>query len=65
MTFANGLRARIDVEKELWGPAFEPLRDPAVFAQGCFDSEGRTVVWPNGADFSPEFLEEAALTASP
>jgi hypothetical protein len=64
VTFANGLHARVDVEKHLWGKVFEPLRDPKLFAQGRFDPEGRTIVWPTGADLSPEFLTESALAAT-
>jgi len=33
-----------------------PLRDPGAFAEGRFDDEIGTVVWPNGADLAPEFL---------
>lgn len=33
-----------------------PLRDPIFFAQATVDSVVVTVVWPNEADFSPEFL---------
>lgn len=64
VTLADGRCARVDVEQELYGPAFEPLRDPSLFAQGKFDPEAGTVVWPSGADFSPEYLIEAALAAS-
>jgi hypothetical protein len=35
---------------------FEPLRDPEVFKRFRVDPEFRTLVWPNGADFAPEFL---------
>lgn len=38
---------------------FEPLRDPAYFKNFMIDPEGRTLVWPNGADFAPEFLHDA------
>ena len=62
--FADGRSATIDVESQLWGAAFEPLREPEFFAQGRFDPVGRTIVWPNGADFSPEFLAELALADS-
>lgn len=64
VTFANGCRSCIDIESELWGQMFEPLRDPKAFMEARFDSEIGTVVWPNGADLSPEFLVEAALAAS-
>jgi hypothetical protein len=56
VTFENGVQLRIDMESELWGEVFEPLRDPALFAQAAIDPETGTVCWPTGADLSPEFL---------
>jgi hypothetical protein len=46
----------INLEPHLWGPVFEPLKDPALFAQVRVDEEAQTIVWPNGADFAPAFL---------
>ena len=40
---------------ELDGEVFEPLRDPDYFARFTVDE---TLVWPNGADFAPEFLHQ-------
>jgi hypothetical protein len=37
---------------------FEPLKNLAVFRQFAVHSEFRTLCWPNGADFAPEFLYE-------
>jgi len=56
LSFADGVRRRIDVESVLFGEMFEPLRDPARFAEATVDDVLGTVVWPNGADLSPEFL---------
>jgi hypothetical protein len=67
LRFADGLTGEIDVERELWGPAFEPLRDVVEFAKLRFEPDLGTIVWPNGADFAPEFLHDelkAALAAS-
>lgn len=64
VTFDGGRCARINVEQELYGQAFEPLRDPVLFVQGAFDPEAGTIVWPTGADFSPEFLIEAARASA-
>jgi len=41
---------------ELWGSVFESLKDEAACAAIRFDPELRTIVWPNDADFAPEFL---------
>ena len=54
--FSDGTEGEVDLSAELWGPVFEPLADPAVFAQVAVNPELRTIAWPNGADFAPEFL---------
>ena len=54
VTFDDGLVRDVDLSDELWGPLFEPLRDPAYFAQVVVDHG--TVVWPNGADLDPLVL---------
>ena len=56
--FSDGKRVRVDLEDVLWGRMFEPLRDPARFAQVTVDRELGTIVWQNGADLAPEFLYE-------
>jgi hypothetical protein len=61
LTFDNGAVHRLNLRRELVGPIFEPLRDPAYFAQVRVD--GGTVAWPNGADFAPDFLYEMAADA--
>jgi hypothetical protein len=56
LTFDNGVHKRVNLRRELYGPVFEPLRDPAYFAQAYLDPDSRTVTWPNKADFAPDFL---------
>jgi hypothetical protein len=56
LTFDNGIRKRVNLRRELFGPIFEPLRDPAYFAKATLDPDSRTVTWPNSADFAPDFL---------
>ena len=56
VTFTDGTRREVDIEAELWGEVFEPLRDPDYFALVAVDPDLGTVVWPNGADLAPEFL---------
>ena len=57
--FHDGSAGTVDLSSELWGPMFEPLRDKNLFDQATLQPELHTVTWPNGADFSPEFLYEA------
>ena len=56
LTFDNGIRKRVNLRRELYGVIFEPLRDPSYFAQAYLDPDSRTVAWPNGADFAPDYL---------
>ena len=60
LAWADGARWSVDIEPYLWGPALEPLRDPAVFATVAVDGDAGTIVWPGtGADISPEELRRA------
>lgn len=54
--FSDGTTRDVDLEPELWGPIFEPLRDLAVFRQVTVDRELGTIVWPSGADMDPDVL---------
>ena len=56
LTFNDGEVRDIDLEEELWGPMFEPLRDQTLFRQVRIDEELGTIVWPNGADMDPAVL---------
>ena len=41
-----------------FGPVFEPLKDPSYFGRLAVNPDLDTIVWPNGADFAPEFLHQ-------
>ena len=56
LRFTDGTEGEVDLAPHLNGAIFEALRDPAVFAAVRLDPEIRTVAWPNGADFAPEYL---------
>ncbi len=56
VTFADDLQREVDIEPVLFGEMFEPLRDSSLFSKVDVDLVLGTVVWPNGADLSPEFL---------
>ncbi len=56
VTFRDGTTRQIDMESELWGEVFEPLRDVELFAQVAVDPLFGTISWPTGADLAPEFV---------
>ena len=58
LRFQDGSSGEIDLAPALRGPVFEPLRDPEVFSRFTIHPEFHTLVWPNGADFAPEFLRD-------
>lgn len=58
LKFRDGTEGEIDLGPELKGPVFELLRDPEQFKRFRVDPEFHTLVWPNGADFAPEFLHD-------
>lgn len=58
LQFDDGASGEVDLSGELDGEIFEPLRDLTYFASFSVDPVSRTITWPNGADFAPEFLRE-------
>ena len=55
--FDDGTEGVISLRDRLFGPVFEPLRDPAVFRQVFVDEFG-AIAWPNGADLAPDAMYE-------
>lgn len=65
VAFDDGLIGDISMADRLFGPVFEPLKDPAFFAQAELDSFG-AICWPNGADIAPDALyHKIAQQAAP
>ena len=58
--YEDGVAAVLDLEPELWGETFAPLRDVVEFRRFQVDPLFHTLVWPGGADLAPEFLYEKA-----
>ncbi|HPA46303.1 MAG TPA: DUF2442 domain-containing protein [bacterium] len=58
LRFTDGMEGDVDLQHELYGELFEPLKDRALFRQFSVHPEFHTLVWPNGADIAPEFLYE-------
>jgi hypothetical protein len=64
LRFSDGAEGEVDLAKELHGPVFEPLKNIEVFRQFVVHPELKTLVWPNGADFAPEFLRSSLRVAA-
>lgn len=45
LKFADGVEGEVDLEGELWGDVFEPLKNKIRFAEFVLDGELDTVVW--------------------
>ncbi len=58
--FDDGACGEIELESALWGPMFEPLRDPEFFARVAVDEYGAPC-WPNGLDLAPDALYRQCL----
>jgi hypothetical protein len=64
LRFADGTEGEVDLASELHGEVFEPLQSEEYFRNFKLDPDLRTLVWPNGADFAPEFLRSALRVAA-
>ncbi len=58
LRFNNGVEGEVDLEKELEGEVFGPLKDIEHFKKFSVDPDIETITWDNGADIAPEFLYE-------
>jgi hypothetical protein len=56
--FEDKISKVVDLQPYLDGPVFEPLKNPDFFRQVSVNPDIDTIVWPNDADFAPEFLYE-------
>jgi len=61
LRFNNGEEGVVDLKDSLWGPMFEPLRDPSAFKRFTVSDVLHTVCWENDADLAPEFLYEKMI----
>ena len=64
LRFADGTEGDVDLEAELYGELFEPLKALELFSRFSIHPEFRTLCWPNGADIAPEYLYEKTKVAA-
>ena len=61
LLFDDGTSGKVDLSSRLFGPVFEPLRDPLLFSRVQVDEYG-AICWPNGADLAPDALFRTILS---
>ena len=57
LEFDDGTQGEVELASRIRGPMFEPLRDPAYFAQVRLAPHDAPE-WPNGLDLAPDALHE-------
>jgi len=60
ITFNNGIQKTVDLQNELNGSVFAPLKQLDNFKK--FQIKYNTIEWDNGADYAPEYLYEIGVT---
>jgi len=58
LKFENNEYKLVDLQPYLEGEIFETLKDISYFKSVRLNKDIDTIVWPNDADFSPDFLYE-------
>ena len=58
LRFSDGTEGEVNLENELEGEIFQPLKNAEYFRKFTLNPELHTITWQNGADFAPEFLYE-------
>ncbi len=61
LTFKDGIKKQVDLETHLEGEIFEPLKNINYFKTVTVNPDIDTIVWDNGADFSPDFLYDIGI----
>ena len=64
ITFNDKKTAVIDFESLLTGEIFKLLKDRDYFKRFTIHPDLEVITWPNGADFSPEYLYKIAENQS-
>jgi hypothetical protein len=54
--FTDGTEGEVDLEDDLHGDIFEPLKNKDYFKKFTIHPELYVLTWPNGADIAPEHL---------
>jgi hypothetical protein len=65
--FEDGVVGEVDLREHIFGKGgvYKALEDPVFFSRASVNEAIGTIVWPNDADFSPEFLYRLVTTNRP
>lgn len=58
LKFEDGKHRIVNLKSHLKGKIFKPLNNVNYFKHVKVNEDIDTIVWPNNADFSPDFLYE-------
>lgn len=58
LQFDNGVEKDVDLSTELNDEIHRPLKDVEYFRKVYIDPDTNSIEWPNGAEFTSEFLYE-------
>jgi hypothetical protein len=59
--FNDGEEGVVNLSEALWGPVFEPLKEPDFFRRFEVSKVLHTLRWPNDADLAPEYLHDCMI----
>ncbi len=62
LRFENKEYKMVDLQSYLDGKIFRPLKSITYFKTVTLNKDIDTIVWPNNADFSPDFLYKIGQT---
>lgn len=62
LRFEDNKYKLVDLQSYLDGKIFKPLKDITYFKTVTLNKDIDTIVWPNNADFSPDFLYKIGQT---
>jgi hypothetical protein len=61
LQFNDGSVKEVNLRNKLYGEEFKPLEKLDFFRQVRLNPASHTIEWPNGANFSPEYLHEIGV----
>ncbi len=61
VAFDDGVTKIVDLEPELWGEIYEPLKDVEFFKQVSINPDFKVLCWPNEADFATDTIYDMGV----